>query len=625
MGTCISCLASHMEGSDIKSIKSSSDSDVDSFFTAMEEESDENISDDEVKSIELNEEVLTQLRSNDHKVTSLEVAFFGYDFYSDHFNADSIDWKKESKCIADNTHLKSLTVNCGLYVKRHNKEEVNNSRAFYKAISKNKSIRHLFLKGWWLYNNLEEILTILLPFFEQNGSKLKSFTFNILWDNSVGCDRIHIDKKITDRLITLLSKCTSLQRFGIQPPDYNFDTRIEYIDDESVFELLTELAKHQTLQNLTLTICNRYDRVDYKDLLLHLTKLEELNLYCGFDEEEAICLGGALEQSNIKVLRLEGNSDISLLGWRALGRYIGISSTLEKLNLSELIYIGDESMAFLGSGLANCTALRDLSIMSHDCTRVGWLRFFNQLIGSDLTLTNLDFYNNYSFDDDVMASMLTWLSDMPSLEALCMSLNQMLEGDEPDDTIVTSIGWSAMANLLQNTNSSLRSLDLTNNYEYNINDEVIISFASALVINNTLECLQVDFHEITTKGWAALVHVLCNKSSLESIYTSNHTLQVRIFSSLLGHPELDSLVQLNENEIKAEVARQKIIQYHFCNGSRNVEKFVEMELGELPQALAWAGRNDTGHSLFYQICQSMPSLFDIKSNAKASNRKILSA
>lgn len=575
---------------------------------------------EESESIRLNEEVLDQLRNNDHKITSLEVVFYSQPIYNgkvdpDHFNADGINWKNESKCIADNTHLKSLTVNCGNYQHRHNKEEVDNSKAFYKAISKNKSIRHLLLEDC-LYNDLEEILTILFPFFEHNGSKLQSFTFN-LWGNGTNGGRVHIDKKIMDGLIALLSKCTCLQRFGIQPDNRkSFDTRDQNIDDESVLELVTELMFYPTLRKLTLTMSNQSYRVDLRDLLPHLPKLEEFNLYCGFDKEESIWLGEALEQSNIKVLHLEGNSDISLLGWKALGRYIGMSSTLENLHISDFIYIGDESMAFLGGGLANCTALRDLSIMCLDCTRVGWLKFFDRLIGTDVTLTNLDFYNNYSFDDDVMASMLTWLSDMPSLETLRMSLNQMLEGDEPDDTIVTSNGWGAMANLLQNTNSSLRSLDLTDNYEDNINDEVIISFASALVINNTLECLKVDSDEITTKGWTALIHVLCNKSSLETIYTSNHKLQVRSFSSLIGHPELDSLVQLNENENKAEVVRQKIIRYHFCNGSNNIEEFVDMDLVIMPHAISWIGKNEAGLSLLYKLCQSMPSLFDSESIAK---------
>jgi len=88
---------------------------------------------------------------------------------------------------------------------------------------------------------------------------------------------------------------------------------------------------------------------------------------------------------------------------------------------------------------------------------------------------------------------------------------------------------------------------------------------------------------------------------------------------------LKSLLKLNQNDNKQEVARQKLIRYYFSNDDGSVvkvEEFVDMELDVLPQAIAWAGRDDTGHSLLYKLFQTMPTLFDTdKAKAVGANWK----
>ena len=82
-------------------------------------------------------------------------------------------------------------------------------------------------------------------------------------------------------------------------------------------------------------------------------------------------------------------------------------------------------------------------------------------------------------------------------------------------------------------------------------------------------------------------------------------------------------LELNKNDDKFDVARQKIIRYHFLNGEDNMQEFVSMELEVLPHAIGWTGRDDTGHSILYQLVRSMPSLFDYESmKAKATTGKI---
>ena len=108
----------------------------------------------------------------------------------------------------------------------------------------------------------------------------------------------------------------------------------------------------------------------------------------------------------IKKLLLEGNRNISSVGWGAIGRYIR-HSLLEELTLNTN-YIDNESIVMLADGLATNATMKNLSICSiESTTSVGWKAFFNRLCGSNLASVDLDFSYIDSFDDDTMASMLS--------------------------------------------------------------------------------------------------------------------------------------------------------------------------------------------------------------------------
>ena len=110
----------------------------------------------------------------------------------------------------------------------------------------------------------------------------------------------------------------------------------------------------------------------------------------------------------------------------------------------------------------------------------------------------------------------------------------------------------------------------------------------------------------------ALANTLCDQNGIESIFDSNHTLQRALYSNCehLLPPDLATFLTMNENDNKFEVARQKIIQYHFLNGEDNMQEFVDMELGVLPHAMGWVCLDGTGHSLLYQLVRCKPTLFD---------------
>ena len=166
-----------------------------------------------------------------------------------------------------------------------------------------------------------------------------------------------------------------------------------------------------------------------------------------------------------------------------------------------------------------------------------------------------------------------------------------------------------------------------------INDEVTIVFANALVNNTDLQSLQFDQNRvITVRGWTALANTLCSKGSIDSMYTSNHTLrsvtwkdgtpegQEFIWSIMNLPNDLRSSLRLNQNDNKSEVARQKILKCHFSNGESNVEVFVSMDMKVLPHAISWIGRDVDG-LLLYNLLQSMPTTLDSHSRADAVSGK----
>ena len=173
----------------------------------------------------------------------------------------------------------------------------------------------------------------------------------------------------------------------------------------------------------------------------------------------------------------------------------------------------------------------------------------------------------------------------------------------------------ALSTILQRPTSHLMELILQGNVT--MEDNILIGFANSIVGNSRLETLYLENYQsrATYIGVNVLIQVLCNASSIESIYTSNHTL--KNIGGRIGDFDLSPYLDLNKLESKEAVVRQKIIQYYFMNGYKNKEEFLDMELNMIPHVIAWMGMDDFGLSLLYNFTHSMPSLFDSESMKEA--------
>ena len=200
---------------------------------------------------------------------------------------------------------------------------------------------------------------------------------------------------------------------------------------------------------------------------------------------------------------------------------------------------------------------RELSFLSSNFRRCG----------TSSSLTKLHFIATY-MGDEPAAEFISSLYNLPHLQELSLSNNA-----------VGMKGCQALAVLLRNSESKLKSLNLASN---NIGDAEVAVLASALSDNNALTTLvlantsfygdTISFNSITEIGWETLSKVLREP---------NHTLKAVIDPEEpereMSHPrrqdyelpdlqavttnELRHLLKMNATENKTILAQQKAILF----------------------------------------------------------------
>ena len=117
-------------------------------------------------------------------------------------------------------------------------------------------------------------------------------------------------------------------------------------------------------------------------------------------------------------------------------------------------------------------------------------------------------------------------------------------------------------------NSNLERFDASHT---NIGDDEALFFVNALANNSTLETLGLQDCGITHEGWAPFSKLLCNTSSINNAYLSNHTLE-KIHPTDDYH--VNKYLVLNKREDKQQVAMSKVLQRH---SHFDMEPFFEWE------------------------------------------------
>jgi hypothetical protein len=152
--------------------------------------------------------------------------------------------------------------------------------------------------------------------------------------------------------------------------------------------------------------------------------------------------------------------------------------------------------------------------------------------------------------------------------------------------------------------------------------EVAIFFANALVENKSLNKLDIGGFYATKDVYKAFTKMVCNKLSINSTYTSNHTL-VTIKDIHVHIGQVDNQIAMmqyfimNINSDKKSVARQKVLMHHF-SGQFSMNEFEQMGPDLLMRSLIfldkWGSVNDRAsydvarQSILFQLLKSNPMI-----------------
>ena len=286
------------------------------------------------------------------------------------------------------------------------------------------------------------------------------------------------------------------------------------------------------------------------------------------------------------------------------------TSKLQELQLKYTRLGNDEAgLICLRKALAMNTTLRNLSLFfgDDDTSLEVWQGITECLTNPNAKLEELVLSSN-DIADAEMISLGDALADNQTLKILDMA------GFKSDS--ITSEGWQGLSNCLTNPKSALEEVYIR---YCTIDEEGIESIIVALDGNTRLKELTItsdhDIDEDNRTWWYLLDTILCDKTSINRTFSSNHTLEdIEIASDHVDdlYPEhICALLNANKNENKSEVARQKILQYHF---SGECMFFItRMPMSVLVYAMEWMGRNNLGYSLMYSVVRGVPHLFDPRS------------
>ena len=211
---------------------------------------------------------------------------------------------------------------------------------------------------------------------------------------------------------------------------------------------------------------------------------------------------------------------------------------------------------------------------------------------------------------------------------------------------ISNAGCEALTTLLRDTNTTLTVLNLTGNA---LNIEHATTIMNSLFNNTKLRELRLPAFVNLGLGLKDLIsRLVCTTSSIDSIYSSNHTFASLLFQSIRGGPlfqsaHLTDILGLNRGtKNKSHVVMKKILKHLPCIDMEPLyawDSKDEQTLKGLPYVIDWFDRaeeaiekaNDRVNydyqvetkklTAIYQFARAMPILFVPPSHTKVDNIK----
>ena len=592
-----------------------------------------------ITSSEHNALILEKLRNNDDEFKMMGIIggdhwFDGHDFFVQ--EGDDVGWL--GYFIGKSTRLESLFVH-----------HLPGDRSFRQGLAQNQSIQELYI---WRDPGVTGCET-LVHFF-QNTHTLEELYLS-LSINSLECAQniaLLLSRCQIRSLKKLELEENGLSDEGFeeiaralraQPQLEELNLSVLSSEDEDApfgrrgYAALGATMKNWTSPSMRALVFNQSDLDD--DGLLALVEgmancanLEYLKI-CENDQITEVGLKAlsSLFQSKKFCLQFLGVSDvdISTEGMITLASGLAAVESLKSLHLAHN-NIDDEGLKALAVCLPNNKNLERLNLWRHGSFSAIGLRRLSDVIPTVLNLRELDFRGN-SINDEGLQALAEGLRKNCTLERLDLASNEIGSDEGLRALVAAELGSLRSLNLANNAindesfevlvegieNFSLEKLDLSNNMitpsglavlppifhhescslkEINlaptdIKDSGAIAFAEALVGNESLTKLLFGYTNLTASGWSAFSTLLCDTSSVNNVYLSNHTLNE--IGSRHYNPRDDRIpssfqryLGLNrQNEHNVPIC--KILMSH---SDLDMTPFLQWKLKLLPFVVAWFKR-----------------------------------
>ena len=220
---------------------------------------------------------------------------------------------------------------------------------------------------------------------------------------------------------------------------------------------------------------------------------------------------------------------------------------------------------------------------------------------------------------------------LPILDGIREHIPSSMEELELSANSIGNVGCLAIATLLEDPNCNLHTLELQGN---GIGNEGAIAIANSLVNNTKLKKLRLNNNPIDQSMVEnAFSKVICNTSSVNDTYNSNHTLKELYLALRAAY----HLTETNIGGHASHIAIRKILRHHPNIDMKPLFELAasvegEQNLKGLPYVLAWFDRakETVGYNVerrklraIYQFAQAMPLLFipNSRIHGRRSKRK----
>mmetsp|Transcript_29916 Transcript_29916/g.50965 ORF Transcript_29916/g.50965 Transcript_29916/m.50965 type:complete len:506 (-) Transcript_29916:147-1664(-) len=350
---------------------------------------------------------------------------------------------------------------------------------------------------------------------------------------------------------------------------------IQYLPDGSIKEFIGWVNSNRSIQELSIeydlgdTIFNDLIPMRIKNNILNRIEITGVNIGRERARRLALVLNQQCDQKAPLWLQLKRNN-LDAEGLRELATLL--TTKLGHLCIAEN-QIGMNGGEVLGAVIRS--------------------KAFSQLTGLDIGRNNIG--------NEGVQVLAAELSKCTNIKNLNLSGNRA----------ITAVGLGVISGLLGAENCRIESIDLSNMH---IGDDGAEVLAAGLVGNQFLMELIFGFGRgyvndeyvsagITDSGWSAFSKLLCDTSSVNNNYVSNHTL-TNISNNFLGHEQPPAIAQnyleLNRCAIDGvNVAMIKILTHH---PDLEMEPFFKWNLKCLPLAIRW----------FDMVRESLEELLEVR-------------